>query len=667
MLAYKQRIVAIALVGCLMSNNALGSICYASDSLTGHKDTSTSSGKNAVTGITNKAQDVLKAVQSQNESLSQPDAEVSLVDAVKSTDMYIEDSDNNDIFSMMYKDSLNSQIYSLLVDIGDRVGLSYEIMQAIYDISGVEPVYDNKNPNIALDETLDVMPLAFTIGGYIPEQLKQADWYESPDPSIVRPSKLYFPDLVYTVASEISTLLESRKGIDRGEVDVVVGTTRRGKQIIEKRTNWQNWDTVSEQVKERVYFYEAVLQYIGATQEQVDNFYNLYTSILLDKPNHNNTIYSLSLDGQTLSTWVIDKVKLEGYTDTQVEVLSRLFDNDIDLIYSNGLDGIINEYELNYEYGKATVENFAIASMSLINQVRYVWGGGHNNASNIKGISPVWKEFNDHYISTGHSGYCIMPTYTWCPIHGVLQDTEAACIGYRNDTFNNISKYIANREKLLNTKALSTGQFAKQIRNANTTSTDITGHNLDGLDCSGFTCWVYNQLTGGKIVDSTSLDFITMNNFEVLDKDARLYPGDIFSWPGHIVMIVGPATNAEDCKAYVIIEMSPTVVQLSVAYHRGARQSDINKAKELAVYGNEKIGGLKGSIWDVHTYEFETMAKLNKDTGTTEIVKREYTLGRYAGQSGVGNGQGTGLMGAKELQEYTAEDLIEIGITIPKI
>lgn len=84
--------------------------------------------------------------------------------------------------------------------------------------------------------------------------------------------------------------------------------------------------------------------------------------------------------------------------------------------------------------------------MSLVGQVRYVWGGGHLGSGNYVGISPTWLLFNKAYSSNPYTG--ITPSYTWCPIHGELIDTENGCLVLSADV--SLDEYIEQRISLYN-------------------------------------------------------------------------------------------------------------------------------------------------------------------------------------------------------------------------
>ena len=59
----------------------------------------------------------------------------------------------------------------------------------------------------------------------------------------------------------------------------------------------------------------------------------------------------------------------------------------------------------------------------------------------------------------------------------------------------------------------------------------VSAHRLDGLDCSGFASWVFNQITNKYNIDSAAMYFTRQDGIESLDIGSELLPGDMFALP----------------------------------------------------------------------------------------------------------------------------------------
>ena len=79
----------------------------------------------------------------------------------------------------------------------------------------------------------------------------------------------------------------------------------------------------------------------------------------------------------------------------------------------------------------------------------------------------------------------------------------------------------------------------------------LNSHRFDGLDCSGYITWLYNQITDKYTYDSDAWGFVNQSGMITVDS-SNILPGDTYGWSSHIVMVVGP--YAVDSKAYVLIE-----------------------------------------------------------------------------------------------------------------
>ena len=527
----------------------------------------------------------------------------------------VTDTSNNFIYTEgkeIDTSQIEFQLGDLIQNVQEQTGLSVQEIYKLYEIQGNKPIYDTINPDITAEKTVSGFDTAFQIDGVEQQYNVRYSLYYCPDVNIKRPSKYYLPDAAYNVQNTVQEYLKKWKNLDR--------------------QSDQQYQLLQDEVKQKLYFYEAVLDYIGEPQE---NLYVLYKAIIDGKIVNSFDVYTEINGEQVFQEWVVQTMLTHGYSQRQIEILQILWEDDTYILYSESLQDIVQDYYYPFEYDEQTIDNLMTVCQQLVGKVRYVWGGGHYRANDIVGISPMWQLFNQYYMDSGHSQYCIMPSYTWCPIHGESSDTENACIGASGDTFNSVQAYIKSRSKFLNTQILENGKYTEMISNAGVNGT-IIGHNLDGLDCSGYVGWIYNQVTGGKITDSTARYFIQSNKkwFQELQVSDSLKPGDIFQWQTHIVMIVGPQRQSDNCKVYVMVEMQPYFVQFGVAYKNGAQYKDIQTAKQIARDANELFGGSSCSKYQIHSYNIETEVVTNVDelTGVETTVEQDRTdmkLGRY--------------------------------------
>ena len=117
---------------------------------------------------------------------------------------------------------------------------------------------------------------------------------------------------------------------------------------------------------------------------------------------------------------------------------------------------------------------------------------------------------------------------------------------------------------------------------------DSAAHRLDGLDCSGYTSWILNQIQNKYSIDSTAMYFTQQTGIESIEFGTDMLPGDIFAWTSHIVVIVGKVS--ENSKVYVTVEQTPNVLKFGTAYYAGYKQSDLDQAMQIAREANQLIG-----------------------------------------------------------------------------
>ena len=155
----------------------------------------------------------------------------------------------------------------------------------------------------------------------------------------------------------------------------------------------------------------------------------------------------------------------------------------------------------------------------------------------------------------------------------------------------------------------------------------INIHTLDGLDCSGFASWLYNQLTDDFEVNSTAINFLNQKAFKEIPLSSQLLPGDLFTWTSHIVIIVGKVSDSN--KVYVTIEQTPNVLRYGVLYHTGASKDEIEKGKEIAAEANLLIGGLDPELEPPHCYNMDGVGKYTVENTITEEVEVSEEVLKY--------------------------------------
>ena len=467
---------------------------------------------------------------------------------------------------------LTAQLQSLYESIGDSLLMDSKFVSIIHMLANSNTQYADVFPNIFKDQ----LAVGFSLYGI------DTQWRKMPglevDNTVERQTATYLPDALYSVSYDIAVYLGQRYLMDRG-----------GMQIY--------FDALQEEVKQELAFSEAVLLYMGIPEDTVNNLYRAYEKILYEKQEKENVI-EITPNGFKFKKDFEQILIDNGFTNSKArDALAIILSFDKNLAASASIDTVSNEYVTPYKKNYTSRENMMIAAMSLIGKVRYVWGGGHSGASYIDGINPMWTVWNDLYPTTAYGlapdgkeialpGYntCIKPSGSWCPTHGY----SVGVCGYDTPVYST-EDYISKRKDYL--PDIDSDKFRDLLKNVNY-SNGIMLHTLEGLDCSGFASWLYNQITDKYTTNSTAMNFVKQRSIQEVPFGEQLLPGDIFSWTTHIIVIVGPAR--ENSKAYVTVEQTTNVLKFGVAYYSGASSSDIALAKQIATEGNELLGGLYG-------------------------------------------------------------------------
>lgn len=501
---------------------------------------------------------------------------------------------------------IDKQVEDLYTQISEELNIDTIFIKELHTIAGGKAIYADTKPNVYSDETIKSMKGPMEIEG-ANTVYQQAKFIDCPDDTIERPSKYYLPDAIYSVAYDITALMGQRYNYNRDSMQIY-------------------FDSLQEDVKQTIVFYEAVLLYIGEKEETVNKLYQAYEKILYDKQSNENIVEELEDGTLKIKDKFLNTINNIGIKDKNtIKTLAIILSFDKNLAINDNIESVKDEYIVPYRLNYTSRENMMIAAMSLTGKVRYVWGGGHSGASHIDGINPMWSLWNNLYpcepytetidennntITVNNEGFgtCIKPSGSWCPIHGYTSSE------YHGESINNLEDYINLRATTFNNTELFSDKY-KELLSKVDYSEGINVHTLDGLDCSGYASWLYNQITSKYEINSTAMYFVNQNGLEEVPFGEELLPGDIFAWTTHIVVIIGKVKD--NSKAYVTIEQTPNVLKFGVVYYSGASSEDIEYAKQISSEANELIGGLNSEYEEPHVYCMDTVGHY---TQTQEVT-----------------------------------------------
>jgi hypothetical protein len=519
----------------------------------------------------------------------------------------VDASDTNEVASAETieetDNSVNSQLNTLYQQVSDYLDMDISYVKQLHILAGGSYLYADTQPNIYIDKTVQTLNGPMDIPG-ANTVYQLAPFVECEN--IERPSKYYMPDAIYSVCYDIQALMGQRYYYNRGDMQ-------------------EYFDSLQEDTKYRIIFYEAVLLYTGEPEETVNKLYTAYEKILYDKRVNENVVESYG-DGQIrIKDKFLNIVNDIGITsEKSINYLAVMLSFDGNLAASDNLESLKESYTVPYKLNYTSRENMMIAAMSLAGKVRYTWGGGHSGASLIDGINPVWSQWEalypdepystytdeegeDHLVRNIGFGKCLKSGNSWCPIHGTVSGS------YHGGTVYSLDQYIEARKDILNVDELSSDKYREMLSTIDFKN-GINIHTLDGLDCSGYASWLYNQITDKYTINSTAVDFTNQAGIKKVTFGSELLPGDVFSWTEHIVIIIGKAT--ESGKAYVTIEQTPNVLKFGVVYYSGASQSDIDRAYQIAKEANELIGGINSQYEKPSKYCMNDQGKITVSVNT---------------------------------------------------
>ena len=562
---------------------------------------------------------------------------ISAVNAMSEIGISNNSTGNHEVMSREISSSENSK-RDLRSQISELVSMTSKAMEmkrsqilVILELAETYPKYDSTDPDIFNEETtlLNNPPLMLAVSD---NTIRKAGFVECENTAIERPSRRYLPDALYSAVYDLKKLTEERHS-----------------ENIESESVYYN--SLTDDNQNTIDFYEAVLSYIGGSEKQVNSFKNVYEKILTDKDANENVIEIINN-----KPYVRDKFRhiLEDADisdENLLRALAIMFSRDNTLFRNDNIDKLTDAYVYPYEIGIRTRENMMTAAMSLVGDVRYVWGGGHSGASYIKGINPVWKQFQNLYPKEPYSydksasaknaqtdldyneGFrtCIKPSGSWCPIHGYSHKD------YHGENVYSIDQYIKLRSGLFDKIDLTDDKYRDMLSTVNY-SHGVNAHVIDGLDCSGYVSWLFNQIQNDYNVNTAARYFISQSCFTPLVMGAELLPGDIFAWETHIVVIVGRVR--EGSNAYVTLEETPNVLRFGVAYYSNASSDDISYGKKIAAEANSLIGGINPDYEKPHVYCINTVGKAKSSNSVNSVssVKSEKGLKLCSEQIGTAEG-----------------------------
>ena len=491
--------------------------------------------------------------------------------------------------------SLDDQLDELYSKIGEHLGVDKSIIKQIHALCGSKAVYADKKPSIYNDLTT-YKSMDIYRGKCEQGILQKADFIECGDDNIDRPSEYFLPDALYSVSYDIVSLMSQRFNCDRGPMQ-------------------EYFDNLKEDVKQRIVFYEAVMEYTGCKENTVDEIFKAYEKCLYDKQKDENVIET-NKDGQleikSKFRRVFNDIGIKN--ETRLNYLAIILSYDKDLAVNDNAESTKDEYIVPYKLNYTSRENMMLAAACLVGKVRYVWAGGHSGASYIDGINPAWEMWSDLYTGDNYEK-CIQPHGSWCPEHGY---SSGECT--QGGIIRSLDDYISKRSKTFRTDELDQDKYRKLLAKVDY-SNGISTHTLDGLDCSGFASWLYNQITDKYNINSTARCFTKQGGIKEVAFGNKMLPGDVFSWTSHIVVIVGQVRKGS--KAYVTVEETPHVLKYGVVYYAGASSADIEYGKKIASEANTLIGGIPSGKETPHVYCMNNVGHYTEEVEVDENKAKE--------------------------------------------
>lgn len=528
-------------------------------------------------------------------------------------------------------DRLTSSMDSLYNWVADGFSMPYKYVKIMHLVAGGRAIFTDKNPDIYTDLTSIVLMAPFDIEGALNEYSDEAP-VACGDSDIIRPNKYYLPDAAYNVTLNISNIMNTRYKWyeDRGEEGL--------------------FNKLKDDIKSDIVFYEAMIEYCGGTESEINSVLDTYVNLIAVKDRNEYVVY-INNEGEYRILGKYDDI-FTVYGEDNKNRLAIALSFDSYMATAKGVYDIMEDTSELFEVGSMSRETLLIASMSLVGKVRYVWGGGHMGANSISGESPIWEMFNKNY--EGNNSNCMSPTLTWCPIHGYTEESESSCL-FEDNKVGSVNDYLKLRGDIINkSEKVITYKGLVKIFGGDLEK-PIEPHRLEGLDCSGFVGWVYNQVDKDKKYWGLAEDFVSVNNMQNISIDSELLPGDVVAWDKHIVIVVGKVTDSN--KSYVIIEQAPNRTKFGVLVRNGINGEELDKAKEIARDANCALGSTMEeeyiNIYNINNLEYQQDEESEEPNKILSIGRMKE---RFIDEDKAIRGS------TKRLIELNAEDIIRYSI-----
>ena len=484
---------------------------------------------------------------------------------------------------------VTEQINELIEGIAPQFGMKVWQINIIYQMLKIKPVYIDKAPNIYIDKVVDEikLPDGVKIQRYLDRNNKGG-----------KGDNHRISDALYSAVY----------GFDEYQVKNTLRNSNAAEKVgIENLT--------SEDIK-YIKFTADILDYFGMTLYK-DKFYEDYGKIVNGAINNTSNTSLLYYNVfQNIEVAAIGQGEIFGRREDKdyLAVLAAVLSGNDRIIINGAFRKMVDAAEVaestekwGYEYGKFSRKNMMKAAVSLVGKVRYVWGGGHGGGGQIAGINPMWEKFNDIYHEEA-ANKCIKPSGSWCPVHGKTQNC-AFSGPYVNSLSSYVSKWRDIEEKYADIIEI-TGDDINELKKAfynfdgrtyvswYGAGNNVEEHRVDGLDCSGFASWLYNQVDTTKIYDTTASIWTEQSNVMRLGYGTRLMPGDTVSYDKHIVVIFG--RYSENC--YIIVEQTPDELKFGACSFLNGSEK-LSEAAQYAKEFNKQSGVVDWE--DVNSFNFD--------------------------------------------------------------
>lgn len=506
-------------------------------------------------------------------SVRASDTEVIMENDVKA----IENSDLIDASEIVIP-TLEEQVIDLCNKVSIELGVDEETTKLLYTVCIEDTIYSSRTPNIYRDETIN------SLGDIKNDQIEKAPFIDSTERDNINDLQKYLPDYFYTLSKLVINNKEGRYN-----------------------NRESNFNALTDNAKDKITLYESIIQTIF--NKDID-LSQAYADMLTVKHDGENLVEITESGVIQLKQPFRRCLERVGIDDTEIlHKLAILISTDEVLANSNGVLDIEKYLVQPYKLNGNNQYDMIKAATSIVGKCRYVWGGGHDETSSIDGINVAWLLFDSAY--NGADG-CIRPAGSNCIEHG---EYKSVCTGGK--AIHSTNEYAALKSNIFDTYMLETDEYSDLLSGIGL-SRGIDEHRLDGLDCSGFVSWVYNQTTSDRKYNAVAEEYVETMGLDEISIGSELEPGDVFAWKTHIITIV--AQLQEGSKAYLQVEAVPDRIQFGVAYYSGVKQSDLDMVSQLATELNQLVGGMSYErASDIHKYNMSTK-------GTYKIYENEEVL-----------------------------------------